>query len=174
MAASCVHGLFFHVLSFQVFLYSQICVFSIPPYSSLQPVLFFRIRPLVWRLQSVLGPLRKYCHIIIHRMEGENLGEFGSGFNNSRYWLGQAFSYGQSEHPIFPQLRQDAEQLVGSCHDGKVLLRNMGPKWEPSLFNKLCEDALLTEDPEVLEFCKAVQTRELQLLFEHTMTQQQE
>ena len=80
-----------------------------------------------------------------------------------------------------------------SGHDSRCLLRTMGPKWEPSLFNKLCEDVLLflglgpfsnqiirscgwqlldksrTEDPDTLEFCKAVQTRELQLFFEHIM-----
>ena len=27
-----------------------------------------------------------------------------------------------------------------------------------------------TEDPDTMEFCKAVQTRELQLLFEHIMS----
>ena len=82
------------------------------------------------------------------RMEGENLGELGSGFNNSNYWLGQAFyhSGGMSEHPIFPHLRRDVEDFVGDCHDARCLLRTMGPKWEPKLFNNLCEDALLTED----------------------------
>ena len=86
-------------------------------------------------------------------MEGENLGEFGTGFNNSNYWLGQAFYFsgGMSEHPIFPHLRRDVEDFVGDCHDARCLLRTMGPKWEPKVFNNLCEDALLTEDPELLE-----------------------
>jgi len=124
------------------------------------------------KLRSTASREAKYCHVIVHRMEGENLGEFGSGFNNSNYWLGQAFyhSGGMSEHPIFPHLRRDVEDFVGDCHDARCLLRTMGPKWEPKLFNNLCEDALLTEDPELLEFCKKVQTRELQLLFEHIMT----
>ncbi|CAE7449220.1 unnamed protein product [Symbiodinium pilosum] len=121
------------------------------------------------KLGSTVFREAAYCHVIVHRMEGENLGEFGSGFNNSKYWMGQAFSLGASQHPIFPQLREDAEGFVGECHDSRCLLRTMGPKWEPSLFNKLCEDVLLTEDPATMEFCKAVQTRELQLLFEHIM-----
>ena len=84
-----------------------------------------------------------------------------------RYWLGQAFSLGASQHTIFAELRKDAEGFVGTCadltcrgsrkasssgkwtvveksgHDSRCLLRTMGPKWEPSLFNKLCEDVLL-------------------------------
>lgn len=105
------------------------------------------------KLRSTASREAKYCHVIVHRMEGENLGEFGSGFNNSNYWLGQAFyhSGGMSEHPIFPHLRRDVEDFVGDCHDARCLLRTMGPKWEPKLFNNLCEDALLTEDPELLE-----------------------
>lgn len=121
------------------------------------------------KLGSTVFREAAYGQVIVHRMEGENLGEFGSGFNNSRYWLGQAFSLGASQHTIFAELRKDAEGFVGTCHDSRCLLRTMGPKWEPSLFNKLCEDVLLTEDPDTLEFCKAVQTRELQLLFEHIM-----
>jgi len=121
------------------------------------------------KLGSTVFREAAYGLVIVHRMEGENLGEFGSGFNNSKYWLGQAFSLGASQHRIFAELRKDAEGFVGTCHDSRCLLRTMGPKWEPSLFNKLCEDVLLTEDPDTLEFCKAVQTRELQLFFEHIM-----
>eukprot|EP00931_Biecheleriopsis_adriatica_P067182 TRINITY_DN4136_c0_g1_i1.p1 TRINITY_DN4136_c0_g1~~TRINITY_DN4136_c0_g1_i1.p1 ORF type:complete len:345 (-),score=64.34 TRINITY_DN4136_c0_g1_i1:43-1050(-) len=110
-----------------------------------------------------------YCHAIVHRMEGENLGENGAGFKDSIYWIGQAFSKGTSPHAIFPQLRAAADDLVGNCSDGKAALRNMGPKWQPSIFNKLCEDALLMEDPETLTFCKAVQARELQLLFDYVI-----
>lgn len=128
------------------------------------------------KLQSTMSRDAKYCHVIVHRMEGENLGEFGSGFNNSGYWMGQAFyfSSGTSEHPIFPALRRDAEEFAEDASDARRLLRNMGPKWEPKLFNNFCEDALLHEDPELMEFCKKVQTRELQLLYEHIMTQNSE
>ncbi|CAE7209545.1 unnamed protein product [Symbiodinium necroappetens] len=121
------------------------------------------------KLGSTVFREAAYGQVIVHRMEGENLGEFGSGNLSCRYWLGQAFSLGASQHTIFAELRKDAEGFVGTCHDSRCLLRTMGPKWEPSLFNKLCEDVLLTEDPDTLEFCKAVQTRELQLLFEHIM-----
>lgn len=105
------------------------------------------------KLQSTRSREAKYCHVIVHRMEGENLGEFGTGFNNSNYWLGQAFysSKGMSEHPIFPELRKAAEDWLEDCHDARCLLRTMGPKWEPKLFNNFCEDALLTEDPSVME-----------------------
>ena len=128
------------------------------------------------KLQSTRSREASYCHVIVHRMEGENLGEFGSGFNNSKYWMGQAFyfSSGLDQHPIFPELRKDAESFVGDCHDARCLLRTMGPIWEPKLFNRSCEDVLLTEDPGLMEFCKKVQARELQLLYKHLVTPKEE
>jgi len=106
-----------------------------------------------------------YCHMLIHRMEGTNIGEFGTGFNNSGFWMGNAFASGG--HAIFPALRAAAEEVVGDCADAKRMLRVMGPNWDPRAFNRLCQDALEFEDPEALAFCEAVHGRELRLLFDH-------
>jgi len=106
-----------------------------------------------------------YCQVIVHRMEGSNNGEFGTGFHNSGYWIAKAF--GSTGHPLFPELRAAAGALAEGKPDAQSTMRTMGPLWKPALFNKLCEEALLTEEPDLLTFCSAVQAKELQLLFDY-------
>lgn len=106
-----------------------------------------------------------YCHMIVHRMEGENLGEFGTGFDNSKYWISKAF--GSSGHAIFPQLKEVATALASESSEARAGLKTMGVKWDPVQFNKLCADALLLEDEDLQRFCSKVQTEELLLLFNH-------
>jgi len=110
-----------------------------------------------------------YAHAVVHRMEGFNPGEFGDGWNNSGYWLSNAFPTGS--HAIFPKLLEEARGFaVGTDHgsrEAQAALRGMGTQWSPHRFNQLCSDALECEDEELLSFCRAVQGRELALLFEH-------
>lgn len=106
-----------------------------------------------------------YCNVIVHRMEGNALGEFGNGFKNSGYWISTAFP--SEDHPIFPAIRAAAGDLAENCRDAQVALRTMGPNWKPKDFNKLCEEAMLLEEPDLLEFCSRVQARELRLLFDY-------
>merc|ERR1712232_1366233 len=40
-----------------------------------------------------------YLHALIHRREGDLIGEFGTGFHNSNYWWGNT-----GVHPVFPHL----------------------------------------------------------------------
>lgn len=111
-----------------------------------------------------------YCHIIVHRNEGSNPGEMGSGFKNSKYWISSTFPAGEI-HPIWPALKQAAEELAeassGFAHrEARGALKSMGT-WNPLKFNSLCEQAVECEDEEMLAWCSAVQSRELSLLFEH-------
>jgi len=114
---------------------------------------------------STMSKEAAYCHVIVHRMEGTNYGEFGTGYNNSSYWIGNAF--GSGKHAIFPELRKAAEELSSSCSDARSTLRAMGPDWKPVTFNRLCEEALDSEDKELLDYCAAVQAKELELLYRH-------
>lgn len=102
------------------------------------------------------------CHHIIHRNEGEHLGEFGTGFNNSAYWISRA-----GEHSLFVQLRAMADQLAEGCSEATATLRAMGPTWKPKSFNGLCEEMLLLEEEELINFVARVQATELRLLFDH-------
>lgn len=103
-----------------------------------------------------------YCHHIIHRNEGEHLGEFGTGFNNSGYWISRA-----GDHPLYLQLRAMADQLAEGCSEAKSTMRAMGPTWKPKSFNSLCEEMLLLEEDELTDFVARVQASELRLLFDH-------
>lgn len=109
-----------------------------------------------------------YCHIIVHRMEGNNPGEFGTGFNNSGFWIGNALG-ATGTHAIFPRLREAATDLAAGCREAEAALRAMGPQWKPRKFNSLCEEGLECNDKELLAFCGAVQTKELLLFFEHVV-----
>lgn len=136
------------------------------------------VTPHSWASPTTFGgapkydsPLRQeaaYCHAIVHRMEGGNPGEFGTGFNNSGYWISSAFGT-SGAHAIFPQLREAAEGLAQSVssREAQAVLRAMGPRWDPRAFNRLCEEALECQDGDLLAFCGAVQAKELELLFNH-------
>lgn len=108
-----------------------------------------------------------YCQVIVHRMEGEQLGKFGAGFSRSDFWINNAFL--DSDLAIFPALRDAAEALAKNCSEAKAAIRAMGALWEPRKFNRLCADAMMFEDPELLAFCQAVQGKELRLLFDHSV-----
>lgn len=140
------------------------------------------VTPHSWASPTVFGgppkfgsPVKleaSYCHSIVHRMEGFNPGEFGTGWNNSGYWISTAFA--SCDHAIFPKLREGAQAFaVGSDHgsrEAQAALRGMGPQWSARKFNQLCEEALECEDEELISFCRAVQGLELSLLFEHAVS----
>ena len=48
--------------------------------------------------------------------------------------MGQAFSLGASQHPIFPQLREDAEGFVGECADltQKIIWNPLRGEFDPA------------------------------------------
>mmetsp|Transcript_95028 Transcript_95028/g.188259 ORF Transcript_95028/g.188259 Transcript_95028/m.188259 type:complete len:305 (+) Transcript_95028:16-930(+) len=106
-----------------------------------------------------------YCHVIVHRMEGENVGEFGTGFNNSNYWIGNAF--GSKSHEIFPELKQRAAEVFTGCAEAESALRSMSCDWDPRVFNRLCAKALRSGNQALLDSCSAMQAHELRLLFNH-------
>jgi len=106
-----------------------------------------------------------YCHVIVHRMEGENIGEFGTGFNNSNYWIGNAF--GNGSHEIFPQLKERAAGVFTGCTEAESALRSMGRDWDPRAFNNLCAKALRSGNQALLDSCSVMQAQELRLLFNH-------
>lgn len=62
---------------------------------------------------------------------------------------------------------QAAGQLAAGHPELEAVVRPMGPSWNPRTFNRICEDALESQDLELLDFCKAVQGRELRLLFDY-------
>jgi hypothetical protein len=51
-----------------------------------------------------------YAHALIHLLEGDIVGEFGTGFSNANYWYAAT---GRS-HPIHPRVLAKAKQLAGS------------------------------------------------------------
>merc|ERR1712014_351095 len=81
------------------------------------------------KLSSTSRQDANYCHVIVHRLEGENPGEFGTGFNNSGYWMGKAFA--GDDHPIFPKLLEAAKESAKSCHEAKAFVRALGARWNP-------------------------------------------
>eukprot|EP01084_Bolivina_argentea_P113431 202152_1 len=101
-----------------------------------------------------------YAHALTHRREGQNIGEFGSGWNNSNYWFGQTGNH----KIIFPQIAKYSYDIVhGNLKKleyqkhkkittflQSILRMNYNNKqeqkflleWKPSLFSNLCEKAV--------------------------------
>merc|ERR1712244_28328 len=49
-----------------------------------------------------------YAHALTHRREGEYVGEFGTGWNNSNYWFGQTGTH----NVIFPLIAKYSYDIV--------------------------------------------------------------
>ena len=46
----------------------------------------------------------EYCHSLIHRKEGDIIGELGNqGFNNCKFWFGKT-----GYHPLFKVVKNEA------------------------------------------------------------------
>eukprot|EP00475_Leptophrys_vorax_P043743 TRINITY_DN8516_c0_g1_i1.p1 TRINITY_DN8516_c0_g1~~TRINITY_DN8516_c0_g1_i1.p1 ORF type:complete len:249 (-),score=36.56 TRINITY_DN8516_c0_g1_i1:97-843(-) len=91
-----------------------------------------------------------YVHALIHRREGEHIGEFGSGWNNSLYWFGNV----PSDHAVLVLMQKLYPRLYGKG---------------PDVFLGYCEKAIAKKDQELLLLCQEVCNAEWKLLLEYCL-----
>ena len=127
-----------------------------------------------------------YSHALTHRREGQYIGEFGTGWNNSCYWFGQT-----GKHKIlFPKIAKYATDIVYNNHDQNkyknnkqitkflqsiLVIKNKNNKqfdlqWDPQSFSNLCEKAVKQRDNTLMSYCQDVANKEWRLLIDHCYT----
>jgi hypothetical protein len=112
---------------------------------------------------SAVAKEAEYVHAMVHRREGENIGEFGDGWNNSEYWFSCVGS-----HPLFVKVREEADRFAsGKVGLQKRLTKQHGKDWKPGEFLAMCKHAVKKGDESDLEFCRQVVNTEWRLLFDH-------
>lgn len=112
------------------------------------------------------GPAKKeaaYVHSLIHRAEGEYLGEFGAGYQNSGFWLGQA----KGTLAIHSDLLEEARRMAQGDPELEQHVQSHGAQWNPRTFLDFCRKAERSGDQNKIDFCSKVMTEELRLIFEH-------
>lgn len=100
-----------------------------------------------------------YVHAIVHRQEGQCIGEFGSGFSNANYWYKAA-----GDHPISQELFKAAQKLAAGKPLCEAHVSKHGSSWSPTKFVSLCDQVASSKEPELRSFCEGVMATELQLL----------
>eukprot|EP00164_Ancoracysta_twista_P012794 GFYU01020182.1.p1 GENE.GFYU01020182.1~~GFYU01020182.1.p1 ORF type:complete len:239 (+),score=43.04 GFYU01020182.1:159-875(+) len=122
-----------------------------------------------------------YIHGMVHRREGQNIGEFGTGWNNAGYWFGNV-----GAHFLYPSVREAALRAAESLQSGGgggggggsvdefVGSLKSGRSWNAHSFLDLCESAVQTKDVKASEYCRDVMAEEWLLLASHLWQQQQQ
>lgn len=129
------------------------------------------------------------AHALTHRREGEYVGEFGTGWNNSNYWFGQTGRH----NVVFPEIAQFAYDVVYDDKlqkmqyrkhkeivkflqsilkmNGKNSQKKFTLKWNSHSFTNLCEKAVQRKDKVLMQFCSDVANKEWRLLVDDCYTQ---
>lgn len=109
-----------------------------------------------------------YIHSLLHRLEGENIGELGlKGWSNADYWNDQL-----GNHPFFPSVLNYSIELnqANNKYQNNVRLNKFvnslstTGQWDPSLLINLCIQSFRDYDEKSIEYCEAITTYEYRLL----------
>jgi len=98
-----------------------------------------------------------YLHAIVHRAEGQNVGEFGSGWSNANYWFTKL-----GTHPVFERVLKEVVSMEPQSYLNITT-------WDPKKFTRLCSEAVSTKNEKQITFCQTVINTEWRLLFEHCL-----
>jgi len=130
------------------------------------------VTPLSWGAPTSYGgpPIRgspaakeaAYVHAITHRMEGLCDGEFGDGYSNSNYWYSAA-----GPHEIQGPLLEKAREYASGSPRLEQLISNHGDRFSPHKFVSICQQADISKDQELKQFCEKVANTEWRMLFDH-------
>eukprot|EP01083_Nonionella_stella_P025833 71138_1 len=114
-----------------------------------------------------------YAHALTHRREGQFQGEFGSGWNNSGFWIGST-----GNHVLYPKVAQyccaaiSNEQNKYKKHKHilkffQSMTKKDPPTWDPYQFVNLCEHAAESQDKKLMIFCEDIANAEWRMLFDY-------
>ena len=109
----------------------------------------------------------EYCHALIHRKEGDIIGELGAiGFSTCKYWFGKT-----GYHPLYNVVKNEALKTPKSEHKiiNDFLDHLSKNQWNPDVFSDLCASALKTknQDLELFNFCNDLSGKEWNILMEY-------
>jgi len=110
----------------------------------------------------------EYCHALVHRKEGDIIGELGAqGFFNCKFWFGKT-----GHHPLYETVKEEALKMDLSKFTQSPTVKSFfhelsnGQSWHPDAFSDLCEIALESKDKELIDFCNKLSGREWKLLMD--------
>jgi len=132
------------------------------------------VLPLSWPSSTPFGgpPIRgsaaaqdaTYVHAMLHRQEGQFVGQEGGGtlgWDNAAFWFSQV-----GQHPLYPAVLAGAHGLAAGNAVLEKHVRSHGKTWKPSLFLNLCQEVQGSEGLEAT-FCRALMNLEWHLLIDH-------
>ena len=106
----------------------------------------------------------RYCHGMVHRMEGMYVGELGMiGWDNSCSWFDE--TPWPMDHPLYAKIRQQAlstAENMGLKYHELVKQLFITPFWDPKVFVKVCSES--KSIAEVDHFCNKIHNLEWELL----------
>ena len=105
----------------------------------------------------------EYCHAMVHRLEGPNLGELGMyGYDNACFWFGRT-----GRHRLFPEVQKTSIEIAKEFKDGQKYIASISKgDWSPDDFTLMCRDALANDDKDLWDYCNRVTNMEWNLLFQ--------
>lgn len=134
------------------------------------------VLPLSWPSPTAMGgrPVRgsaaakdaTYVHAMLHRQEGDLVGQEGGGmigWDNAAFWFSQA-----GPHPCTTEVLNAARGAAAGHRELEALVRAHGNAWDSAEFLKLCRRAVASRDPELSAFCSRVACAEWSLLLRHS------
>ena len=130
------------------------------------------VLPFSWPSPTFAGPSipnspaakeSEYCHAMVHRLEGPNLGELGMhGYDNACFWFGRT-----GYHRLFPEVQRRSIEIAREYKDGeKYISKISNGDWNPDDFTLLCKNALAEDDKDMWNYCNRVTNMEWNLLFQ--------
>ena len=108
----------------------------------------------------------EYCHALIHRKEGDMIGELGNlGFTTCKFWFGKTGC-----HPLYDTVKIEALKQAENIEH--PIIKNFVSQakyqtWDPETFSDVCAKALETKDEKLLDYCNSVSAFEWKLLLDH-------